>query len=281
MPIDLQAQKEITPVLYKDHALKILHSMSMEPFGECFPLHWHNRIELLQITEGDLELQLGNEIHKVCKGELAIVNVRQPHRGLSGSQGVRYQVLMFEPEAFQNSTPASQMYIEPLGQNLIFNPVTRHPEIMETVNQIVLLHEDPATNPLQITGLVYYLLGLFCRYCAGVKNTTVKEDKQFTPILEYINQHFTEKISTKTLSRAFGYDEAYFCRRFKQTTGITTMKYIQILRLEHAQTLLKKTNDNIGDIASQCGFSDIYYFTHCFSKHFGVTPNAFRKGREL
>ncbi len=275
------ALKEITPIVYKDHGVKILHHMHTAPFAECFPLHWHDRVELLLIKQGSMEIRFGDEIQAVTQGNLAIINTRQPHKGVAGPQGVLYQVLMFEPRAFENSTPASQRYIAPILQNQTpFCHVTHHEEVLRTVSQIVQLHEDPHTNPLQIIGLTYYLLGLFSRHCQGVTRVTTQEDAQFKPVLEYINEHFTEKISTRTLSHMFGYDEAYFCRRFKRATGITVMKYIQILRLEHAQQLLKKKDRNIGDIAVLCGFSDIYYFTRCFSKHFGVAPNEFRKAHQ-
>lgn len=272
------ALKEMTPVVYKDHAVKILYNMQAAPASECFPLHWHDRVELLLIVQGAMAIQFGDETQWIKEGALAIVNTRQPHRGIAGDQGVHYHVLMFEPGAFENSTPASQRYIAPILQNqTAFCHTTDHPEVLDMVQQMIALHQDPETNPLQMMGLTYYLLGLFNRHCQGVTRVTAQEDAQFKPILEYINEHFTEKISTQTLSHAFGYDEAYFCRRFKRTTGITVMKYIQILRLEHAQQLLKKNDQAIGDIALRCGFSDIYYFTRCFSKHFGVAPNAFRK----
>lgn len=272
------ALKEITPVVYKDHGIKILHKMHTAPYAECFPLHWHNRVELLLIKQGSMEIQFGDETQWATEGHLAIVNTCQPHRGIAGPQGVLYEVLMFEPDTFENGTPASTRFIVPILQNqTVFCHVTNHADVLHTVGRILELHEDPDTNPLQIIGLTYYLLGLFNRHCQGTTRVTTQEDAQFKPILEYINEHFTEKISTKTLSHTFGYDEAYFCRRFKRTTGITVMKYIQILRLEYAEQLLKKKEQNIGDIAISCGFSDVYYFTRCFSKHFGTAPNEFRK----
>ncbi|MBR5500527.1 MAG: AraC family ligand binding domain-containing protein, partial [Clostridia bacterium] len=100
------ALKEITPVVYKDHAVKVLHHMKSAPQAECFPLHWHDRVELLLITQGSMEIQLGDERQVAEQGSLAIINVRQPHRGIAGDEGVEYQVLMFEPGTFQNNTPA-------------------------------------------------------------------------------------------------------------------------------------------------------------------------------
>ena len=96
------------------------------------------------------------------------------------------------------------------------------------------------------------------------------------PIAEYIENHFRENISSKELSRRFGYDEAYFCRRFKSVTGLSPMIYIQILRLEYARRAIKNEKGvKISEISSSCGFSDPGYFARCFKKHYGMTPTEY------
>ena len=60
-------------------------------------------------------------------------------------------------------------------------------------------------------------------------------------------------------------------------TGFTVMRYIQILRLEYAQQLLKHTEDEVGVVAWKCGFTDTGYFSNCFRKSMGCTPSQFRQ----
>jgi len=60
-------------------------------------------------------------------------------------------------------------------------------------------------------------------------------------------------------------------------TGITTMNYIRILRLELAQKMLEETPESISNISLKCGFSDTHYFSNCFKKHFGISPSEFRQ----
>ena len=55
------------------------------------------------------------------------------------------------------------------------------------------------------------------------------------------------------------------------------MKYIQILRLEYARELLQSSDAPMTVLAQQCGYSDIYHFTHSFTRHFGESPSACRR----
>ena len=105
----------------------------------------------------------------------------------------------------------------------------------------------------------------------------VSPDSGFGQILIYVNHHYTEKLSPAALSAQFGYHEAYFCRRFRELTGITFSEYVRALRMEYAQKLLKESEDEVGTVAWKCGYPDGSYFTREFRKMYGFTPSQFRR----
>ena len=182
------------------------------------------------------------------------------------------------PPAFYNSTPAAQKYLLPIAeQRISFAPVTYNKEIFETAKYIVdeqLSRSD--ASPLTVIGGIYRLLGLLYRYCLSERSVHAPSDEKLRNVTEYIEKHFRENISSKELSRRFGYDEAYFCRRFKSVTGLSPMIYIQILRLEYARRAIKNEKGvKISEISSSCGFSDPGYFARCFKKHYGMTPTEY------
>jgi len=128
-----------------------------------------------------------------------------------------------------------------------------------------------------VLGYVYNLMGLLYEHCVTIENTTTNIEEKFGKVINYINKHFAEDISSSFLSSKFGYEEAYFCRKFKKNTGITVMKYIQVLRLEESKKLITKSDFSIKDIALTCGFSDVAYFTNCFKKLYQMTPTQMRE----
>ena len=102
-------------------------------------------------------------------------------------------------------------------------------------------------------------------------------NKAFYKIIKYLNENFCESLSISTISKMFGYSETYLCQKFKECTGLTIINYLNVLRLEKAQRLLKTTDKSINEIAFSCGFNDLTYFSHCFKNKLNISPSDFRK----
>lgn len=67
-------------------------------------------------------------------------------------------------------------------------------------------------------------------------------------------------------------------KKIHAITGETTVNYLMLIRLNRAKKLLDSPNDYlIGDIAMQCGFEDIAYFSRSFKKVYNITPSQYRK----
>ena len=58
--------------------------------------------------------------------------------------------------------------------------------------------------------------------------------------------------------------------------GKTPYEYLQKYRIEQAEALLRFSSKSISEIAEQCGFSDIYSFSHCFKRQVGIAPKEYR-----
>ncbi len=277
----LDAYKELIPVIYGENAIKCLPRFMVAPNSLCFTSHWHDRIEFLVIMSGQLHAHLGEEQLTFTTGQVAVIEPQMLHYGISGEEGLSYYTIMFDIEKFYNGTIASEKYLTPIVKySPRFQRKADNAEIFEAFLRLIDLVKDNTKNPLCAVGIVYEILGLLYQHCAADSKLIYKFDQKFRVVIEYINEHFTEKITVKEISRKFGYDETYFCRRFREITGITAMRYIKILRLESAQKLLQSKEDEIGDIAWKCGFSDISYFSNCFKKQYGVSPSEFRKRAE-
>ena len=69
-------------------------------------------------------------------------------------------------------------------------------------------------------------------------------------------------------------------KRFKEATGQTILEYLTELRLNKAAELLKTSTMKVKEVSVSVGYENIPYFTHLFSKKFGVTPNEYKKPGE-
>lgn len=244
----------------------------------CFNLHWHDRMELIYVTAGNLELHSDEGHFSIQPGQVVVISPRQMHGGFAGCKGVDYHTIMFEVEKFCNGTIASDKYLVPLCENKVsFQDVIEDDRLRQAVENLVkILTDSDDKKPLLAIGMIYTIFDILFRYYSKNSKVIHEQDKGFGKILKYISDHYTEKCSSKEISAMFGYNDAYFCRRFREVTGITFSKYVQALRMEYAQKLLKSSRDEIGLVAWKCGFSDLSYFSNCFKKLFGFTPTEFR-----
>lgn len=267
----LDTYKELEPVLYGENAIKHL------PLGPTFRNHWHDRIEMLYVTHGSFQLQLGDEQMILLPGQLAVISPRVLHTGTVLSEDSCGHVIMFDVEKFFNGAAASEKYLLPVckGES-VFSGVISDPETTEKFEQLCNAVTGQI-HPLYTIGLVYQLFGLLYQNCASSGRVLHSVDPRFAEVLDFVNAHYTEKISAQTISQRFSYNKSYFCRRFKEISGMTVTEYIQILRIERAQKLLKSTQMPIADMAWSCGFADAPHFTRCFKKQTGMTPKQFRR----
>lgn len=51
--------------------------------------------------------------------------------------------------------------------------------------------------------------------------------------------------------------------------------------MEAAQDLLSTSSLKIQEIAQRCGYTDQHYFSYCFKKYCGESPNAMRRRLDL
>ena len=68
----------------------------------------------------------------------------------------------------------------------------------------------------------------------------------------------------------------HFARVFRQTTGVSTMKFLQQIRIERAKELLDFTDSSVAEIAQSCGFQDQNYFARVFKQVTGGSPVRYR-----
>ena len=285
MPLD--SKKELVPIHYSEYSTKIIYHTRFNPGVMAFPLHWHDRVELLRIHEGSLIFTCTDHHLTLQPGDVCLISPRMLHNGVAGPQGVMYDVIMFDLTLLTNQTLAAQKYVAPLcAGTCIFEPLVQDEQIRQRLDSLVAAHRyETQLHPLQVIGQLYDLVGLLYKECVIRDLSALPPQKQLGRAIDYINEHYTEPISSAMLSKKFGYDEAYFCRKFKKQTGLTVMQYIQILRMEQARKLLAETDMPVKDIAAACGFADTAYFANRFKGIYKRTPTQLRqlsrKGRKI
>ena len=267
-------RKELTPVLYGPSALKLQHYEIMPNKG-CFRTHWHDRMEILRIRQGEIFVGYDTNLNKVCADQIMIIPPHTPHKGFAGDYALSYDVLMFDVRSFYNDSEVSRKYLPAIYEGRAkFQSVSSEPDLVECMDKIRDIATD-TPDSLEASSYIYRLLHLLYKHCLTDFRAEHSSDAAAREFVTFIENHYAQDLTTQTLSTHFGYTTAHFCRKFKEATGLTPMTYLKIYRVEEAYKLIKKGNRNVGDIALACGFPDANYFTRCFKAHFGMPPSHF------
>ncbi len=97
--------------------------------------------------------------------------------------------------------------------------------------------------------------------------------------LEIINENYMNPdISLVSVSNEIAVSPNYLSALIKKTTGCTFIELLSQKRISVATDLLTHSSLRIREIAEQCGYSDQHYFSYCFKKNTGMSPNACRRG---
>ena len=97
------------------------------------------------------------------------------------------------------------------------------------------------------------------------------------PVIEYISEHFAEKIYIETLSDMITVSADYFTKMFKESMGKTPIDYINALRINKAMQLLSETDMPVNEISDSLGFSNPNYFHKIFKQYMVTSPLVYRK----
>lgn len=97
--------------------------------------------------------------------------------------------------------------------------------------------------------------------------------------LLYIDHHFREPLSLKSLADQVHLAPNYLSELFQRTTGMAFSTYLQDMRLRFALSLLQSSSISITEICYTAGFSNQSHFTRAFRKKFGISPRESRRLR--
>ena len=137
-----------------------------------------------------------------------------------------------------------------------------------------------ASETLRIQSLVFSIFSILINeyHKDEILQKNNNTEDQVSVITRYVNSNFTSPdLTVQKLAKEFAFNPAYLSRIFKQYNGISPAKYIILLRMKTALSMLKENRYTISQIAFALGYKNQFYFSNEFKKHYGVAPTEYFK----
>lgn len=93
----------------------------------------------------------------------------------------------------------------------------------------------------------------------------------------FMDSHYLEKINLDEIADEAAFSRYHFIRLFRLAYQKTPHQYLTSLRIDEAERLMQKENNNIQDICFAVGFESIGTFTTLFKRVTGFSPKVRQK----
>ena len=253
------------------------HGMSkrVAETGASWP-HYHSLYEIYFLEEGNCTYIIDDKVYTVQAGDIVVIPDGIIHH--TKYDDIRHSRMLINctadyiPKAVQTAiSPAMYLY--------------RNPYLTEEIRKLLGKIENEYTigdgfsdDILSChTHSLFYLLLRNAESCVTVD----EGNKVIEQAVTFIKENFTSDITLSSLAKKFSVSPEHFSRMFKKETGLGFSKYLNSLRLQYAEQLLRNSDcHNITKVAEICGFEDSNYFSKKFKEVYGISPKKIQKKRK-
>lgn len=235
------------------------------------PFHWHSSIEIVCVMKGRLTFHIA--------GQAYVVN---PLEFIAVPSGIVHDVANVPNTAFVLQIPLTviEPYIDHPENFVFYNGHKDNPAYQQIVKLIEKMGDNQRFQPrayrfnnellfIQILKLLFTRLAT--NQNALTPNSRIKD------VIIYVNSHYQQPLTVSSLARRFGYNANYLSRLFKQQSGITLIKYIYEVRINHFYDDLLNSKISVKLLMRENGLSNEHTTRKIFKEMFGCLPNELRQ----
>lgn len=254
-------------------------------------IHYHSMIELSMILRGSGIYKTNGKTYTIRSGDVFFFRPNEAHCITDiDNDGMDILNLHIAPYYLYTNfqSAINSEYIKILSTNfpLISNKIndTLPEEQAEEIRRLIFSIRKEFETQLSdyVTMSKNYISSFFITlsriYTEKRISQGEKQNYQKTvSSIAYIDKNFKADITLDEIASSVGYSRCYFSSIFKKCMGMSVWDYICIKRIEEALSLIKNTDKNILEIATECGFNNTVNFNKVFRKYTNLSPSSFRK----
>lgn len=258
---------------------------------DAVPPHWHNELEIIIVTKGDLDLHVQMEDHCLHAGTGMVVNANVLHAASPGSPDADFHSLVFSPLLIAGDEHSIfwNKYLEPLISDpncpfLILSPDTAWQDqlIQRALTAWEEARSEQAGFEFRIRAALsecVFLLSQNIDHQASdpADLKTIIRSQRLKNMLAFIHTHYSEPITLADIAGSVSVSTTECLRCFREGLKLSPIQYMKKHRLIVAAGYLKTTDWPVNEIGSRCGFREMGYFAAQFGKLFGMTPTEYRR----
>lgn len=247
--------------------------------GTDCPPHWHESYEICQVLSGKVSFIVDGTAYEIEKGDLVCVNAAVPHFTCGAEENTRLRVF----RTLHSNLAGTSAQVKPLRAYIPHAELALREGLEKRINALLdmILEENNVAVDASVpftqaaSAALYFLLMEHFPLQEEYKSKNT-ERRIFFETLDYVNAHFTEPINASILSKKLFYHRARLSSVFTKYTGERLGDYINGLRVQRVNELLRR-GEGITKAALSSGFQSIRSFNNIYKNVMGISPSEYLK----
>lgn len=234
--------------------------------------HLHSALEIVCVTEGVLELGVGQGLYHMEKGDIGFVFSDIIHHYQVFSQKTCRADYILVPPSFAG------IFEEKIQGYAPKYPVVDAGQIEPDVyNAIQAIIQTEAKEPMVVQAYVQIVLARCIGKLELVEKGCVGSDDLIYRTVSYVSGNFRKQFSLDDMAHDLGVSKYVLSRVFSKTFHRNFNQYLNDARLRYACTRLVHSHETILDICLDSGFDSQRTFNRVFKERYRITPSEYRK----
>lgn len=174
-------------------------------------------------------------------------------------------------------------YNAPLYMNLAGisnkNPIMHDDQdlsVRSILDRIYYLYNDVGYLDLEALGLGYQFIAKVLSLSHHSGNILNAKVRHFNSAKEFMLNNFAFDIKVEDIAKNVGVTPNYLSYIFQSVANVSTIGFLNRVRIERAATYLLTTTLPINKISKMVGIKSPLYFSNLFKKEMGVSPLNYR-----
>ncbi|MGH9868526.1 MAG: helix-turn-helix domain-containing protein [Candidatus Polarisedimenticolia bacterium] len=234
------------------------------------PPHEHDRASFFVMLEGGIEMSMSSRTFTCLPTVTTVEPPGARHTNQMSPQGAR--LLVIQPDVIERPLPLA-------CESLLAAPSQlKSSRLFHLAWALARELEFPGkASDLYVEGLACEMLAHAVRHRAN--GATRRRPAWLARVEELLREKFLEGVSLGELARVAGVHRVHLVRTFREHNSTSPGAYQRELRLQWASDRLAHSDDPLGLIAHEAGFTDQSHFCRMFRRFTGLTPSRFRQNR--
>lgn len=238
-------------------------------------LHNHDYYELFWLQHGRAKHLINDTRQKLTEGDMLFIRPADCH-GLQGQGDETHLVNI----VFPAKLIAAIFERHPLNQRFFWANATLPAQVRRNSRQLADLSHRALqleAGPRTALSAEAFLLALLAELANQAPQLPGDVPDWLVSACTAAHQPEVFRQGAAGLVQASGRAHAHVSRTFQRYFSETPSDYVNRIRMEYAARALTGSSDDLAQIATDCGVSNLSHFHRLFRDHHGTTPNQFRR----